>query len=220
MEAIDVILVIIYVFYINNQKMNKNLIKINDILDELKEENCRLKTDLLLANKCIEILSEMKFFLDSIREKFGETLDSKLIQTLNRLDERFSAVVACRQPSSVVKRGEPKERRVVEKRLSCDWVGCGFTTDRQCRLRAHRNYHTGSRPFQCPKCGKSFVGRESLRTHEKSHERRVELKIRVKRVRLPLRVLADEKTFRCSQCSYSCLSRQSLYEHRVTHRER
>ena len=202
--------------------MNSISISINDVFDELKVENTRLRAELVLANKCIEILSEFKFFLDSIREKFGEKLDQKLILTFNRLDAKYDRIVECRhRETSSQPKSAPKTKSEQKYSFACDWVGCHFVTNRKSRLSAHHNYHTGERPFVCFECHKRFVGRESLSTHRKTvHNKAIECRLKANKRPKVVKLLAEEKPFACTQCEYKSRTRQALREHKWTHADR
>lgn len=199
-------------------------IQINDVFDELNVEIARLRTQLSLANKCIEILSEFKFFLDSIRRKLSQKLDQKLISTLSRLDQRHDHCL--REISETEEkpriRAKAKQNAIRRKHcFACDWIGCGFSTNRKSRLKAHSNYHSGIRPFKCGKCEKTFVGNESLKTHLKCvHKKRIQIKVKEMKRKTVLNLFADDKPFACSECQHKCRTRQALREHKFTHEER
>ncbi len=119
--------------------------------------------------------------------------------------------------------------------FKCDWIGCNFITNRNSRLKAHHNYHTGNRPVKCTVfgCDKAFVGRESLTTHIKcvhNSERVIKCDILkcirrakiVKKMKPTIKILSDDKPYACEypDCTYRSRTRQSLREHRLTHCER
>src|SRR5260370_24384833 len=67
-------------------------IELNDIFDELREENKRLKNELLFANKCLNVLNKFKIHLNKIYEKFDSIIDSKHKQELNELEIEFKTI--------------------------------------------------------------------------------------------------------------------------------
>ena len=51
-------------------------------------------------------------------------------------------------------------------------------------LQKHQRIHTGVKPYECPRCDKSFTQKSHLNRHLKAHEKR-----------------ATQRTFTCSTCS-------------------
>jgi len=89
-------------------KQNKNSrkiarIQINDIFDDINQENNRLKNELLFANKCINILYKFKYYLNRICDNFGNNLDQKLAQELNKLEEDYKELIEEKQNENNLK---------------------------------------------------------------------------------------------------------------------
>ena len=58
-------------------------IVITDICEDLFEENKSLKNDLKFANKCLNTLNKFNKYLNEMRHRFEDLLDSKERQELN-----------------------------------------------------------------------------------------------------------------------------------------
>ncbi|CAG2102553.1 unnamed protein product [Medioppia subpectinata] len=197
-------------------------IVLNDILDELRTELSRVSRELRFANQCIESLFEFKHVLDAICRRFGQTFDTKLAKTLNDLNSKHESLL-----QSVRKETPSVVARRKQYSFECRFVGCGFRTNRNSRLVAHSNRHSGERPFACAQCPKSFVGREALTNHCRVVHQRTALRCvaaecaRRARRRAQRPLAAEPKTeFLCSKCDYKSKTRQALNQHKVVHNER
>jgi hypothetical protein len=62
-------------------------------------------------------------------------------------------------------------RRVMEKKIICDWKNCGKTFNTKRHIDNHKNIHTGERPYKCDyiKCFAAFKGTAGLWEHKKIH---------------------------------------------------
>src|SRR5260370_38645194 len=75
--------------------MDKSIIKINDILEELKDENNRLNNELLFANKCLNVLNKFKSYLYSNyinKCKCDQSFDNNSNQ-LKDFENEFNSII-------------------------------------------------------------------------------------------------------------------------------
>ena len=65
---------------------------VNDIFDQLFNENKRLLNELLFADKCIEVLNEIKTFIDLNSNEIKVNLVSKQLKVFNDLLQTIEEV--------------------------------------------------------------------------------------------------------------------------------
>ena len=93
-------------------------------------------------------------------------------------DEMFNETVVTRIDSRPFK-GIPKEwhetiqvKHIVTQRVKqyfrCMHTGCKQVFKKSCNLRDHFRKHTGQRPYDCPKCHKTFTQSGNLGRHLKN----------------------------------------------------
>ena len=70
-----------------------NYIRVNDIFDELFDENKRIFSELLLANKCIEVLNKLKCHLNSIHSKYELIISCEDKQEFLQLQEEYDIAI-------------------------------------------------------------------------------------------------------------------------------
>lgn len=53
----------------------------------------------------------------------------------------------------------------------CPHPGCARVFSKRYNQQAHMRLHDGTRPFSCPRCGKDFMWKSSLKSHAKMHDK-------------------------------------------------
>uniref|UniRef100_A0A8C5WE58 Uncharacterized protein n=1 Tax=Leptobrachium leishanense TaxID=445787 RepID=A0A8C5WE58_9ANUR len=81
--------------------------------------------------------------------------------------------------------------------LICNECGKCFT--RASNLAAHRNIHTGEKPYKCNECGKSYTWPSCLKKHQINH--------------------SGDKPHKCDECGEGFLQASQLQMHKMTHTE-
>ncbi|OCT58938.1 hypothetical protein XELAEV_18001427mg [Xenopus laevis] len=85
----------------------------------------------------------------------------------------------------------------LKKRISFSCSECGKCFNHRSSLKAHRNIHSGERPYCCSECGKCFAQRPSLKRHQKTH--------------------LDGNPFSCYECGKRFAKRKYLAAHLKIH---
>jgi hypothetical protein len=201
---------------------NSDIIEVNNDINDNYNNDYERSEKLLIDNKSgIQLISSQVYGMNEM------TLD---------LNQNENEVKVKREvKSKIVNKYKNLKNNKNKYTFKCDWIGCNFITNRNSRLKAHHNYHTGNRPVKCTVfgCDKAFVGRESLTTHIKcvhNSERVIKCDILkcirrakiVKKMKPTIKILSDDKPYACEypDCTYRSRTRQSLREHRLTHCER
>ncbi|XP_066526193.1 telomere zinc finger-associated protein [Hoplias malabaricus] len=94
--------------------------------------------------------------------------------------------------------GESSQRDVKKGSVQCPT--CHKTFLSKYYLKVHNRRHTGEKPFECGKCGKTYYRKENLLEHEARNCRR-----------------RTDMVFSCTRCSMTFKKRQELRMHMVTH---
>ncbi|XP_054162938.1 zinc finger protein 675-like [Oppia nitens] len=77
----------------NNMSNNNNNIDVDDVIDELMAENKRLVNELLFANKCLNLLTELKDHMNLVHKKYEEHIQAEDISQWQTLQKSVDTTV-------------------------------------------------------------------------------------------------------------------------------
>ncbi|XP_047445346.1 zinc finger protein 239-like [Mugil cephalus] len=110
-----------------------------------------------------------------------------------------------------------------KKSVTCDICGKTFKTN--FKMRVHRRFHTGERPYCCETCGKSFRRSDNLSAHKRIHtvEHLYSCDICGKdfswrsHLNAHMRTHTGERPYCCKTCGKSFSSAENLSAHKRIH---
>ncbi|XP_053378008.1 zinc finger protein 235-like [Mercenaria mercenaria] len=145
-----------------------------------------------------------------------------------------SRLRARKQKAAVTRRGpgRPKNENIPAPEISekgetfyrCE--ECKATVKTYNALIVHMRTHTGSRPFQCSFCNKSFTTKGNMRAHEMTTHsdskpwkcEYCDKRFKEKKVmKIHERIHTGEKPYSCSICEKAFTQRSVMLEHMLTH---
>ena len=169
---------------------------INDIFDELKNENERLNTELVFAEKC---LNRLKTVLIKWHDKYGLMIEDQdklefielktILNAIHQSKERTNhSKIVCTEPNCGKLFKNKNNLRIhlktahsplqQTKPIACSFDSCQYRCRTQHVMLQHMTSHSDLRLFNCEAigCDKSFKNARGLREHSFSHSAQPSLK--------------------------------------------
>ena len=172
-------------------------ILVNDIFDEILYENKRLFNELLFADKCINVLTEIKTFIHLNYNEIKVNLVSNQLKVFNNLcqtiedvfreknsdiklesevkknfDDHKTEILTLKKTSKNVVKTRKRSKMKSKTKLSCNWKGCQYETNYNEDLLKHKNIHSDKK-FVCDRtdCQYKTYKKSDLRRHLIAHKK-------------------------------------------------